>query len=74
MPFLGGPATAWFSTPAITGIDPPNDVEPALAAINTAHNHVSRRSAWPRLRLTSESCSRSVPEIETLRAQAEVEP
>ena len=25
----------------ITGIDPPHEVESALAAINTAHNHVS---------------------------------
>lgn len=59
----------------ITGIDPPPDVESALAAINTAHNQVSsdislaQASADQRVVL-----SRRAVEIETLRAQAEVEP
>ena len=59
----------------ITGIDPPQDVESALAAINTAHNQVSsdislaQASADQRVVL-----SRRAVEIETLRAQAEVEP
>ena len=43
----------------ITGIDPPPEVESALAAINTAHNQVFRTSVWPRPRPTSGSCSRS---------------
>jgi regulator of protease activity HflC (stomatin/prohibitin superfamily) len=59
----------------ITGIDPPPEVESALAAINTAHNQVSsdislaQASADQRL-----VQSRKAVEIETLRAQAEVEP
>ena len=59
----------------ITEISPPQDVESALAAINTAHNHVSsdislaQASADQRIVL-----SRRAVEIETLRAQAEVEP
>ncbi len=59
----------------ITGIDPPQEVESALAAINTAHNHVSsdvslaQASADQRL-----VQSRRAVEVETLNAQAEVEP
>lgn len=59
----------------ITGIDPPAEVESALAAINTAHNQVSsdislaQASADQKIVL-----SRRAVEIETLRAQAEVEP
>jgi regulator of protease activity HflC (stomatin/prohibitin superfamily) len=59
----------------ITGIDPPPEVESALAAINTAHNQVSsdislaQASADQRVVL-----SRRAVEIETLKAQAEVEP
>jgi regulator of protease activity HflC (stomatin/prohibitin superfamily) len=59
----------------ITGIDPPPEVESALAAINTAHNLVSsdislaQASADQRI----EQSKRAV-EIETLKAQAEVEP
>ena len=59
----------------ITDIDPPVEVESALAAINTAHNHVSsdislaQASADQRL-----VQSRRVVEVETLNAQAEVEP
>lgn len=59
----------------ITGIDPPAEVESALAAINTAHNHVSSdislAQAAADQRLVQ---SRRAVEIETLRAQAEVEP
>ena len=59
----------------ITEISSPAEVESALAAINTAHNHVSsdislaQASADQRIVL-----SRRAVEIETLRAQAEVEP
>lgn len=59
----------------ITGIDPPHEVESALAAINTAHNQVSSdislAQAGADQRLVQ---SRRAVEIETLRAQAEVEP
>jgi regulator of protease activity HflC (stomatin/prohibitin superfamily) len=59
----------------ITGIDPPAEVESALAAINTAHNQVSSdislAQAGADQRLVQ---SRRAVEIETLRAQAEVEP
>ncbi len=59
----------------ITGIDPPQEVDSALAAINTAHNHVSseislaQSTADQRIVL-----SKRAVEIETLNAQAEVEP
>ncbi len=59
----------------ITGIDPPADVESALAAINTAHNMVSsdislaQAAADQRIEL-----SKRAAEIETLKAQAEVQP
>jgi regulator of protease activity HflC (stomatin/prohibitin superfamily) len=59
----------------ITGIDPPSDVESALAAINTAHNMVSsdislaQASADQRIEQ-----SKRAAEIETLKAQAEVQP
>lgn len=59
----------------ITGIDPPVEVESALAAINTAHNAVSsdislaQASADQRIEQ-----SRRAVEIETLNALAEVEP
>lgn len=59
----------------ITGIDPPAEVESALAAINTAHNQVSSdislATAAADQRIVQ---SRRAVEIETLRAQAEVEP
>ena len=45
----------------ITGIDPPPDVESALAAINTAHNPSAPRSRWPRPPPTRSSCSRAAP-------------
>lgn len=59
----------------ITGIDPPAEVESALAAINTAHNHVSsdislaHASADQKIVL-----SKRAVEIETLKVQAELEP
>jgi regulator of protease activity HflC (stomatin/prohibitin superfamily) len=59
----------------ITEIDPPADVESALAAINTAHNMVSsdislaQAAADQRIEL-----SKRAAEIETLKAQAEVQP
>ncbi|HKD45825.1 MAG TPA: SPFH domain-containing protein [Candidatus Angelobacter sp.] len=59
----------------ITGIDPPPEVESALAAINTAHNMVSsdislaQASADQRIEQ-----SKRAAEIETLKAQAEVQP
>jgi regulator of protease activity HflC (stomatin/prohibitin superfamily) len=59
----------------ITGIDPPREVESALAAINTAHNMVSsdislaQATADQRIEL-----SKRAAEIETLKAQAEVQP
>jgi len=59
----------------ITGIDPPPEVESALAAINTAHNMVSsdvslaQASADQRIEQ-----SKRAAEIEALKAQAEVQP
>jgi regulator of protease activity HflC (stomatin/prohibitin superfamily) len=59
----------------ITGIDPPSEVESALAAINTAHNQVSSdislATAAADQRIVE---SRRAVEIETLKAEAEVEP
>jgi regulator of protease activity HflC (stomatin/prohibitin superfamily) len=59
----------------ITGIDPPSEVESALAAINTAHNQVSSdislATAGADQRIVE---SRRAVEIETLKAEAEVEP
>lgn len=59
----------------ITGIDPPLDVESALAAINTAQNEVSSEISLAKAEAdqTIEQSKRAV-EIETLRAEAEVEP
>jgi hypothetical protein len=59
----------------ITGIDPPAEVESALAAINTAYNEVSSdiSLASARADQTIVQSKRAV-EIETLRAEAEVEP
>ena len=59
----------------ITGIDPPEEVESALAAINTAQNNiesdisVARADADQKLVM-----SKRAVEIETLKAQAEAEP
>ena len=59
----------------ITGIDPPNDVESALAAINTAHNQVSSDVSLAQASADQRIVqSRRAVEIETLKAQAEVEP
>lgn len=59
----------------ITGIDPPADVESALAAINTAHNHVSSDISLAQARADQTIVqSKRAVEIETLNAQAEVEP
>lgn len=59
----------------ITGIDPPEEVESALAAINTAHNQVSSDISLAQATADQkiEQSKRAV-EIETLKAQAEVEP
>jgi regulator of protease activity HflC (stomatin/prohibitin superfamily) len=59
----------------ITGIDPPPEVESALAAINTAHNHVSSEISLAQASADQKIVqSRRAVEIETLNAQAEVEP
>jgi regulator of protease activity HflC (stomatin/prohibitin superfamily) len=59
----------------ITEIDPPQDVEQALAAINTAHNHVSSEISLAEASADQKIVqSRKAVEIETLKAQAEVEP
>ena len=59
----------------ITGIDPPPEVESALAAINTAHNHVSSDISLAQAAADQRIVqSRRAVEIETLRAEAEVEP
>jgi regulator of protease activity HflC (stomatin/prohibitin superfamily) len=64
-----------FDASLITGIDPPNEVESALAAINTAHNQVSSDISLAQAHADQkiEQSKRAV-EIETLRAQAEMEP
>lgn len=59
----------------ITGIDPPQDVDSALAAINTAHNHVSSEISLAQASADQRLVqSKRAVEIETLNAQAEVEP
>ncbi len=59
----------------ITGIDPPQEVESALAAINTAHNEVSSSISLAQAGADQKIVqSKRAVEIETLRAQAEVEP
>jgi regulator of protease activity HflC (stomatin/prohibitin superfamily) len=59
----------------ITGIDPPQEVDSALAAINTAHNHVSSEISLSRANADQKIVqSKRAVEIETLNAQAEVEP
>ena len=59
----------------ITGIDPPPEVENALAAINTAHNQVSSDISLAQASADQKIVqSRRAVEIETLNAQAEVEP
>jgi regulator of protease activity HflC (stomatin/prohibitin superfamily) len=59
----------------ITAIDPPRDVESALAAINTAHNQVSSDLSLAHATADQKIVqSKRAVEIETLKAQAEVEP
>jgi regulator of protease activity HflC (stomatin/prohibitin superfamily) len=59
----------------ITGIDPPEEVESALAAINTAHNQVSSDISQAQAAADQKIVqSKRAVEIETLNAQAEVEP
>lgn len=59
----------------ITGIDPPGEVESALAAINTAHNQVSSDISLAQAAADQKIVqSKRAVEIETLRAHAEVEP
>jgi len=59
----------------ITGIDPPADVESALAAINTAHNQVSSDISLAQASADQKIVqSKRAVEIETLKAQAEVQP
>ena len=59
----------------ITSIDPPPEVESALAAINTAYNQVSSDISLAQAGADQKLVqSRRAVEIETLKAQAEVEP
>ena len=59
----------------ITGIDPPHEVESALAAINTAHNQVSSDISLAQASADQKIVqSKRAVEIETLKAHAEVEP
>ena len=59
----------------ITGIEPPHEVESALAAINTAHNNVSSEISLAKASADQTIVqSKRAVEIETLKAQAEVEP
>ena len=58
----------------ITGIDPPTEVESALAAINTAHNQVSSEISLAQASADQKIVqSRKAVEIGTMRAQAEVQ-
>ena len=64
-----------FDASLITGIDPPHEVEGALAAINTAHNHVSSDISLAQASADQKIVqSHRAVEIETLKAHAEVEP
>jgi regulator of protease activity HflC (stomatin/prohibitin superfamily) len=59
----------------ITEIDPPAEVESALAAINTAYNQISSDISLAHASADQKLVqSRRAVEIETLNAQAEVEP
>ena len=59
----------------ITEIDPPPEVESALAAINTAHNQVSSEISLAQAAADQKIVqSKRAVEIERLRAEAEVEP
>ncbi|MCA9971058.1 MAG: SPFH domain-containing protein [Anaerolineales bacterium] len=64
-----------FDASLITEIDPPTEVESALAAINTAHNEVSSDISLAKAQADQTIVqSKRAVEIETLRAQAEIEP
>jgi regulator of protease activity HflC (stomatin/prohibitin superfamily) len=59
----------------ITGIDPPPEVESALAAINTAHNMVSSDISLAQAAADQRiEQSKRAAEIEALKAQAEMQP
>lgn len=59
----------------ITGIDPPEEVESALAAINTAYNSVSSDISLAQAAADQKIVqSKRAVEIETLKAEAEVQP
>ncbi len=59
----------------ITGIDPPDDVDSALAAINTAHNQVGAQVSLAQAEADQKLVqSRRAVEIQQLNARAEVEP
>jgi regulator of protease activity HflC (stomatin/prohibitin superfamily) len=59
----------------ITSIDPPEEVENALAAINTVHNQVSSDISLAQAQADQKIVqSRRAVELETLNAEAEVEP
>lgn len=59
----------------ITAIDPPQEVESALAAINTAHNQVSSDISLAQASADQKIVqSKRAVEIQTLNARAEVEP
>jgi regulator of protease activity HflC (stomatin/prohibitin superfamily) len=58
----------------ITALEPPVEVESALAAINTAHNHVSSEISLAQASADQKIVqSRTSVQIETLKAQAEVQ-
>lgn len=64
-----------FDASLITGIDAPPEVESALAAINTAHNEVSSDISLAKAHADQTIVqSKRAVEIETLKAEAEVEP
>jgi regulator of protease activity HflC (stomatin/prohibitin superfamily) len=59
----------------ITSIEPPHEVENALAAINTAYNNVSSEISLAKASADQTIVlSRRAVEIETLKAEAEIEP
>jgi len=64
-----------FDASLITAIDPPQEVESALAAINTAHNQVSSDISLAQAGADQKIVqSKRAVEIETLKAQAEMAP
>ncbi len=72
---LAPSATTDLDATLITEINPPPEVDSALAAINTAHNQVSSDISLAQATADQKIVqSRRAVEIETLKAQAEVEP